>query len=64
MAICTYCGHKVSSGGDRHKKGSCPVRAGKGSARKKRKKPKTNEHVPVRGLAIAGTGKPAGAPAT
>lgn len=67
MKACIRCNHDVGEG-DRHALMSCPPRAlGRNSrkARQKRKEKKRRKRDallnPVRGQAVAGTGKPKGA---
>ena len=61
---CVFCGFPVGKGGDRHKKGHCPPmpKPGKNRFSRKRaiarKKREGMVHV-VRGMPVAGTGKPA-----
>ncbi len=59
MSTCILCGHKVSGGGDRHAKDSCPQRPPNSRQRARGSLPKAAEYseAPVRGKPIANTGK-------
>lgn len=62
VSKCVNCGFRVGSGGDRHRVGFCPPKSGIYGEHRRRKllaaRARQQQEVAIRGVTVAGTGKP------